>query len=118
MALWTEYKKKSNVDTTDTFLIYDELEGVKQVSGASVKQSFRENPDETLSKTGEAADSKIVGDRFAKVEKTISENTKKMEEQANTISEQAKTLGQKATGKGIEFFYDAARGCMAAKITT
>lgn len=111
MALWTEYKKKSNVDTTDTFLIYDESEGVQQVSGESVKQSFHDDPDETLSKTGEAADSKIVGDRFAKVEKKASE-------QANTISEQAKALDQKAIGKGIEFFYDIVKGCMAAKITT
>ena len=97
MALWTEYKKKSNVDTTDTFLIYDESEGVRQVSGENVKQSFREDPDSTLSKTGKAADSKTVGDRFAKIEKNVSE-------QADTISEQAKTLEQKATGKGIEFF--------------
>lgn len=107
MGLWTEYKKKNSVDTTDTFLVYDETDGVRQVSGENVKQSFYDEPDKTLTKTGEAADSKIVGDRFAKVEKNATD-------QKNALEGQIK---QKATGNGIQLFYDTDKGCMAAKIT-
>lgn len=38
MGLWTEYKKKTAVKSTDTFLVYDNAEGVMQVDGSNVKK--------------------------------------------------------------------------------
>ena len=68
MGLWTEYKKKTAVKSTDTFLVYDNAEGVMQVDGLNVKESFRDATDATLSKADTPADAKTVGDRFKKVE--------------------------------------------------
>ena len=96
MGLWTEYKKKTAVKSTDTFLVYDNAEGVMQVDGSNVKESFRDATDTP-------ADAKAVGDRFAKVEK---KNV-----------EQDTALKTKADGTGIEFFFDSAKGCLAARIT-
>lgn len=101
MGLWTEYKKKTAVKSTDTFLVYDNAEGVMQVDGSNVKKSFRDATDTTLSQADTPADAKAVGDRFAKVEK---KNT-----------EQDAALKTKAGGTGIEFFFDSAKGCLAAK---
>ena len=47
MGLWTEYKKKTAVKSTDTFLVYDSAEGVMQVDGSNVKESFRDATDTT-----------------------------------------------------------------------
>jgi lysophospholipase L1-like esterase len=104
MGLWTEYKKKTAVKSTDTFLVYDNAEGVMQVDGSNVKESFRDATDTTLSQADVPADAKAVGDRFAKVEK---KNT-----------EQDAALKTKAGGSGIEFFYNAAKGCLAVKVTS
>lgn len=104
MGLWTEYKKKTAVKSTDTFLVYDSAEGVMQVDGSNVKESFRDATDTTLSQADVPADAKAVGDRFAKVKK---KNT-----------EQDAALKTKAGGSGIEFFYNAAKGCLAVKVTT
>lgn len=104
MGLWTEYKKKTAVKSTDTFLVYDNAEGVMQVDGLNVKESFRDATDATLSKADTPADAKTVGDRFKKVE---TKNT-----------EQDTALKAKAGGSGIEFFYNAAKGCLAVKVTT
>lgn len=73
MGLWTEYKKKTAVKSTDTFLVYDNAEGVMQVDGSNVKKSFRDATDTTLSQADTPADAKAVGDRFAKVEKKNTE---------------------------------------------
>ena len=89
MGLWTEYKKKTVVKSTDTFLVYDDSEGVMQVDGLNVKESFRDPVDVTLSKVDTPADAKTVGDK----------------------------LKTKAGGTGIEFFFDSAKGCLAARIT-
>lgn len=102
MGLWTEYKKKTAVKSTDTFLVYDNAEGAMQVDGSNVKKSFRDATDTTLSQADTPADAKAVGDRFAKVEK---KNT-----------EQDAALKTKAGGTGIEFFFDSAKGCLAARI--
>lgn len=104
MGLWTEYKKKTKVESSDTFLVYDTQDGVQQVTGDNVKTSFRDVPDTTLEKPDAPAESKAVGDRFAKIE------TKNNEQDA--------TLKTKADGSGIEFFYNAAKGCLAVKVTT
>lgn len=104
MGLWTEYKKKTSVKSTDTFLVYDNAEGVMQIDGLNVKKSFRDTTDATLSKADTPAESKAVGDRLAKIELKN--------------SEQDTTLKTKADGSGIEFFYNAAKGCLAVKITT
>ena len=37
MRLWTKKKKKTAVKYTDTFLVYDNAEGVMQVDGSNVK---------------------------------------------------------------------------------
>ena len=103
MGLWTEYKKKTKVESSDTFLIYDTQNGVRQVTGDDVKTSFRDVPDTTLQKTDAPADSKTVGTKI-----------KAIEEKATA---QDKTLSEKANGKGIEFFYDESKGCMAARIS-
>lgn len=103
MGLWTEYKKKTAVKSTDTFLVYDNAEGVMQVDGSNVKESFRDATDATLSKADTPADAKAVGDRFKKVE---TKNT-----------EQDTALKAKADGTGIEFFFDSVKGCLAARIT-
>lgn len=103
MGLWTEYKKKTSVKSTDTFLVYDNEEGVMQVDGSNVKKSFRDTTDATLSKADTPADAKAVGDKFTKIE---TKNT-----------EQDTALKAKAGGTGIEFFFDSAKGCLAARIT-
>lgn len=103
MGLWTEYKKKTKVETTDTFLVYDTQDGVRQVTGDNVRLSFRDVPDTTLSKSDAPADSKTVGDRLTKIE---TKNT-----------EQDTTLKAKAGGTGIEFYYNASKGCLSVKIT-
>ena len=102
MGLWTEYKKKTAVKPTDTFLVYDDVEGVMQVDGSRVKDSFRDTTDVTLSKADMPADAKIVGDRFTKIER------------AN--AEQDTVIKTKAGGTGIEFFFDSTKGCLAARI--
>lgn len=104
MGLWTEYKKKTKVESSDTFLVYDTQDGVRQVTGDSVRTSFRDVPDTTLKKSDAPAESKAVGDRLDKIE------TKN--------NEQDTTLKAKAGGTGIEFFYNAAKGCLAVRITT
>ena len=68
--------------------MYDSAEGVMQVDGSNVKESFRDATDTTLSQADVPADAKAVGDRFAKVEK---KNT-----------EQDAALKTKAGGTGIE----------------
>lgn len=50
MGLWTEYKKKTKVESSDTFLVYDTQDGVRQVTGDNVRTSFRDVPDTTLKK--------------------------------------------------------------------
>lgn len=104
MGLWTEYKKKTAVKSTDTFLVYDNAEGVMQVDGSNVKESFRDATDTTLSQADAPADAKAVGDRLTKIELKN--------------SEQDTTLKTKAGGSGIEFFYNAAKGCLAVKVAT
>lgn len=105
-SLWDygrNIRKKTAVKSTDTFLVYDNAEGVMQVDGSNVKESFRDATDTTLSQADTPADAKAVGDRFAKVEK---KNV-----------EQDTALKTKADGTGIEFFFDSAKGCLAARIT-
>lgn len=97
MGLWTEYKKKTKVESSDTFLVYDTQDGVRQVTGDNVRTSFRDVPDTTLEKPDVPAESKAVGDRLAKIDTT---------------------LKTKADGSGIEFFYNVAKGCLAVKVTT
>lgn len=104
MGLWTEYKKKTKVESSDTFLVYDTQDGVQQVTGDDVKTSFRDVPDTTLKEPDAPAESKAVGDRLAKIE---SKN-----------NEQDTALETKADGIGIEFFYNVAKGCLAVKVTT
>lgn len=104
MGLWTEYKKKTKVESSDTFLVYDMQDGVRQITGDNVRTSFRDVPDTTLKKPDAPAESKVVGDRLAKIE--LKNN------------EQDTTLKTKAGGSGIEFFYNAAKGCLAVKVTT
>lgn len=104
MGLWTEYKKKMSVDSSDTFLVYDIQDGVRQVTGEDVKTSFRDVPDTTLQKTDAPADSKTVGDKI----KNIEEKADKQEE----------TLSTKAGGSGIEFYYNTEKGCLSVKITS
>lgn len=104
MGLWTEYKKKAKVESSDTFLVYDTQDGVRQVTGDNVRTSFRDVPDTTLEKPDVPAESRAVGDRLAKIE---SKN-----------NEQDTTLKTKADGSGIEFFYNVAKGCLAVKVTT
>lgn len=103
MGLWTEYKKKTSVKSTDTFLVYDNAEGVMQVDGSNVKKSFRDTTDATLSQADTPADAKAVGDKFTEIE---TKNT-----------EQDTAIKAKAGGTGIEFFFDSAKGCLAARIT-
>ena len=83
--------------------MYDSTEGVMQVDGSNVKESFRGATDTTLSQADTPADAKAVGDRFEKIE---TKNT-----------EQDTVLKTKADGTGIEFFFDSAKGCLAARIT-
>lgn len=68
MGLWTEYKKKTKVESSDTFLVYDTQDGVRQVTGDNVRTSFRDVPDTTLKEPDAPAESKAVGDRLAKIE--------------------------------------------------
>lgn len=72
---------------------------------AAVEKYHKTHPletDKTLTVPDAFADAKAVGDRFAKVEK---KNT-----------EQDAALKTKAGGTGIEFFFDSAKGCLAARI--
>ena len=55
MGLWTEYKKKTKVESSDTFLVYDMQDGVRQVTGDNVRASFRDDPDDTLKETDATA---------------------------------------------------------------
>ena len=64
MGLWTEYKKKTKVESSDTFLVYDMQDGVRQITGDNVRMSFRDFPDITLEKPDVPAESKAVGDRL------------------------------------------------------
>lgn len=111
MGLWTEYKKKTKVETDDTFLIYNKNDGVMQVTGSNVKTSLRDIPDATLTQPDTPADAAAVG----KALDTVKEEKK---QQDTVIKQQGETLARKVTGSGIELFYDSTKGCMAAKITT
>ena len=73
MGLWTEYKKKTKVESSDTFLVYDMQDGVRQVTGDNVRASFRDAPDATLKEPDAPAESKAVGDRLAEIELKNSE---------------------------------------------
>lgn len=99
MGLWTEYKKKTKVESSDTFLVYDMQDGVRQVTGDDVKTSFRDVPDTTLEKPDAPAESKAVGDRLAKVESKNNEQdtmlkTKASFEDVETLKQTTKSQGE------------------------
>lgn len=77
MGLWTEYKKKTAVKSTDTFLVYDNAEGVMQVDGSNVKESFRDATDTTLSQADTPADAKAVGIDSQRLKRRIQNRTQR-----------------------------------------
>lgn len=100
MGLWTEYKKKTKVESSDTFLVYDTQDGVRQVTGDDVKTSFRDVPDTTLKKPDAPAESKAVGDRLAKIE--LKNNEQDTALKAKASFEDVETLKQTTKSQGEE----------------
>lgn len=103
MGLWTEYKKKSTVDSIDTILVYDPQNGVRQVTGEDLKKAFWGALDATLQMDGIPADAGAVGKKIGEIE--------------GKINDQSEVLASKAEGGGITFFYDEEKGCVGALIT-